>query len=200
MLLPRALRPFPLQLSIGTDICHVPRITRIITQDGQGWGARRFMRRILTPAERQTMEPKLERFLAASTTTSTSTSTSTTTTTTTQPAGRELQQLSQSLAGRFAAKEATKKAFGSRRLSWHDISVRLEGSRPYIVVRASRTSTSTSTSASSMVDIVPDIDAPTEAEDQVAQLSLSHDGEYAVAMVLAAATPSPSPVRLEITP
>lgn len=42
-------RPFPLPLSIGTDICQISRISRIL----EGRLASRFVQRVLVPAERR---------------------------------------------------------------------------------------------------------------------------------------------------
>lgn len=68
---------------------------------------------------------------------------------------------SEYLASRFASKEAYSKALGSgfRSLSPYDIEIRSEESgAPYIVYKGKR--------------------------DEKARLSISHDGEYAVAFVL----------------
>lgn len=43
----RPLRPFPLALGLGTDICHVVRIHNILRGPRRG----RFVRRILAPEE-----------------------------------------------------------------------------------------------------------------------------------------------------
>lgn len=56
--------PFP-PFSIGTDICHIPRITRIIVRDKDGRSITRFIRRILTEPERSMIRPKLDRYLNA---------------------------------------------------------------------------------------------------------------------------------------
>ena len=98
---------------------------------------------------------------------------------------------------RFAAKEATKKASVSRQLSWHDICVRVShSSRPFIVIRPtvkslpapvlSQIQEGSSESKAHGKASQGFVETEEETEEQVAQLSLSHDGEYAIAMVMVA--------------
>lgn len=48
------LRPFPLQIAVGTDIVHVSRIRAILQKDQTNPGhLERFLRRLLTPSERK---------------------------------------------------------------------------------------------------------------------------------------------------
>jgi len=48
------LRPFPLQIALGTDIVHVSRIRAILERDQRKPGhLERFLRRLLTPGERK---------------------------------------------------------------------------------------------------------------------------------------------------
>jgi holo-[acyl-carrier protein] synthase len=42
-------RPFPFALGIGTDICHIPRIQKILTNPKGS--AQHFFRKVLNPAE-----------------------------------------------------------------------------------------------------------------------------------------------------
>ncbi|KZF23587.1 4'-phosphopantetheinyl transferase [Xylona heveae TC161] len=75
--------------------------------------------------------------------------------------------LAQWMAGRFAAKEAAFKAVRSRRLQWHDVTIQSNASGAPLLVVSSNTASSNSDC------------------DQIAQLSISHDGDYATAIVLA---------------
>ncbi|RDA95144.1 hypothetical protein CP533_1823 [Ophiocordyceps camponoti-saundersi (nom. inval.)] len=106
------MKPFPLLgLSIGTDICQITRIRRILTKT---YG-KRFVDRILTPEEKGTTEARLR-------------------------LGRgDVAEQAVFLAGRFAAKEAVFKAFSrERRLTWHDVSVWKVDGRPVGLVRPLR--------------------------------------------------------------
>jgi hypothetical protein len=49
-------KPFPLPFNIGTDICSIPRILRILSQAN----ARNFIRRILTIEEREHYQERLD--------------------------------------------------------------------------------------------------------------------------------------------
>lgn len=51
----KPLRPFPLPLGVGTDICRISRIHAILGSAR----ARRFIDRVLTPEERARAEPRL---------------------------------------------------------------------------------------------------------------------------------------------
>ena len=74
----------------------------------------------------------------------------------------------ESLAARFAAKEAFAKAFrGNRTLGWHDVEVTMEGGRPALSLRGS-------------------------AAGFEAKLSLTHTHAHAVAVVMVRATPAKS--------
>lgn len=55
---------FPLALGIGTDICHVPRIARIITRRDEG-GIERFAGKIFNVFERKIFHTRLQRYRAA---------------------------------------------------------------------------------------------------------------------------------------
>ena len=79
------------------------------------------------------------------------------------------QNLANWVAGRWAAKEAAKKAWGASLISWKDLRVEHNPytGQPAIVCKPSPASLHDST-------------------EQEAILSISHDGEYAVATVIAA--------------
>ncbi|GAB1209511.1 hypothetical protein APSETT445_008290 [Aspergillus pseudonomiae] len=143
--------PFPVALNIGTDIVHLPRITRLLHR---GDYLTRFTRRILHDHEQRdfrtrfalpaTMNPPNPRANPNPNTT----------------------DMARWLAGRFAAKEAARKAApnGAASLGWKDVMVRVsetDTGRPEIVY----------------------LDGETP---RIGKLSISHDGEYVIATVLAA--------------
>lgn len=78
------------------------------------------------------------------------------------------------LAGRFAAKEAARKATpaGAASIGWKDVTVRVEDDNNAFGTGLSR-----------KPEVVYRKDG---AESRVGRLSISHDGEYVVATVLAA--------------
>ncbi|KAE8151825.1 4'-phosphopantetheinyl transferase superfamily [Aspergillus avenaceus] len=132
--------------NIGTDIVHLPRIARLIHRPDY---LPRFTRRILTDQEQHDFRTRFAL----------------------PPGSKSPPQLSPDmtrwLAGRFAAKEAARKAApeGAASLGWKDVMVRVgaateKGSaRPEIVYVG--------------------------GEERIGKLSISHDGEYVVATVLA---------------
>ncbi|KAL4889556.1 4'-phosphopantetheinyl transferase [Aspergillus ambiguus] len=139
--------PFPYALNIGTDIVHIPRIARLVRR---GDYLTRFTRRILSDQEQHDFRT---RFIAVD--------------------QRHLPSpfpitadMTRWLAGRFAAKEAARKAApgGAASLGWKDVLVRVghgeAKGRPEVVYAGE--------------------------EGQIGKLSISHDGEYVVATVLAA--------------
>ncbi|KAL1996422.1 hypothetical protein VTN49DRAFT_187 [Thermomyces lanuginosus] len=153
--------PFPYPLNIGTDIVHLPRILRLITRpakttsstssSAQQQNLHRFVRRILCEQEQEDFRRRFglqkhgEQSPIAVTT-----------------------DMARWLAGRFAAKEAARKAApgGAASIGWKDVCVRTDGeegrvsSRPEVVYRG--------------------------LDNRIGKLSISHDGEYVVATVLAA--------------
>ncbi|KAI9720263.1 MAG: hypothetical protein M1812_003081 [Candelaria pacifica] len=192
-------KAFPYPLGVGIDICHIPRVQSLITRDGGKWLSR-FAKRIFNDHERNAFKRKVDA----------------------SNNSRDNRLLAQWLAGRFAAKEAAFKAVGTRRLSWHDITIcdgrpvqpttdRCSGSgeacgsivrqiKPYALIHPPRRSPSPSKNPSAnrvcAEDTLPSIPETEEeplmeaqdgwdSECQVAELSISHDGDYATAVVLA---------------
>ncbi|KAI9824985.1 MAG: hypothetical protein M1819_000783 [Sarea resinae] len=171
--------PFPSSLSIGTDICHIARIQRLITRDAQGKSLQRFGRRIFNLYEQPEFERRVEDVI--------------------ERHGREqgMRKLAEWLAGRFAAKEAAIKAIRSRHITWHDITIRVppghkEKVAPQMVIAAAsasafasmKTGTVTAT-ATAAIRKSMEHEEDRDLEGAEARLSLSHDGEYATAVVLA---------------
>jgi holo-[acyl-carrier protein] synthase len=150
--------PFPFALNIGTDVVHLPRILRLISRRGRIDGEsylERFMRRILCSQEREDFHKRFHKPLS-------DTSSSSILQIALKP------DMARWLAGRFAAKEAARKAApgGAASLGWKDVMVRY--GQPEI-------------SGSSRPEVVY-----LGEESRVGKLSISHDGDYVVATVLAA--------------
>ncbi|RMD41674.1 hypothetical protein DV735_g3454, partial [Chaetothyriales sp. CBS 134920] len=103
-----------------------------------------------------------------------------------------VRRLSFFLAGRWAAKEAAKKAWRADLLGWRDLAV---AGPPEIVCRVEDApwdfdadelvDLASEEDANVMVEQETDMAAAAAVDEQVARLSISHDGEYAVATVLA---------------
>ncbi|KAL2218136.1 4'-phosphopantetheinyl transferase superfamily [Thermoascus aurantiacus ATCC 26904] len=155
--------PFPYALNIGTDIVHLPRILRVISRPGvRGTNSylERFTRRILCEQELSDFRARFPQLHATSTSES----------------HRRLEvsvEMARWLAGRFAAKEAARKAApgGASSIGWKDVLVRAEETgagpgRPEVVYL--------------------NRNGEGEGGGRVGKLSISHDGEYVVATVLAA--------------
>ncbi|OAL73138.1 hypothetical protein A7D00_2911 [Trichophyton violaceum] len=163
--------PFPFALNIGTDIVHIPRIQRLVARSvaastsldpaaatNQKTSLSRFVRRILCEQEQAYFKSKFRLSSIASDvqlppqpiTAQTST------------------EIARWLAGRFAAKEAARKAApgGASSVSWKEVMIRAEAGgdgRPEVVYFREGGSVG-----------------------QLGKLSISHDGEYVVATVIAA--------------
>ncbi|KAI9812423.1 MAG: hypothetical protein M1827_004654 [Pycnora praestabilis] len=187
-------KPFPYPLGVGIDICHIPRIRRLITKDN-GKYLDQFARRIFNSYEWEHFQVKLEDAKNAS-------------------HKDYMDGIAQWLAGRFAAKEAAFKAVSSRRLRFHDIiicgsnalssksdNVRMSRAPCALICspldRSSSSPKKKSLSVSSSEGIRGTEEdngsvgfmrekGVEEMEDyEIAQLSISHDGDYATAVVIA---------------
>ncbi|KAI5463184.1 hypothetical protein BGZ63DRAFT_402522 [Mariannaea sp. PMI_226] len=171
----KPLRPFPFPLNIGTDICQISRIYRILDSPR----AIRFVNRILAPQELARNDARLRVLKRTSDARSGLKSSSSEITT---PGAQlaheslaardpELWNCAAFLAGRFAAKEAAIKAHSFRRLSLHDVIIErraVEGER-----------------LGSGPPIARIKSAELKAEfDDSAMISISHDGDYATAVCL----------------
>ncbi|KAK2034394.1 hypothetical protein LX32DRAFT_394843 [Colletotrichum zoysiae] len=159
-------RPFPFPINIGTDICQVSRVYRLLASDR---GAS-FLRRVLTEDERA-LVPVCPPSGHGSTTKLESSQ------------DGDFQALKKHnpllwkqanfVAGRFAAKEATFKAHPFRRLSFHDITI------------ARRALVEGKASPNGSGPPVAVIRGEQEGEPgQTAMVSISHDGDYATAVCL----------------
>ncbi|RDW67165.1 holo-ACP synthase [Aspergillus mulundensis] len=153
--------PFPLALNIGTDIVHLPRITRLINRPG-GY-LTRFTRRILSEQEERDFRTRFSLPPVGSPTRQRNKDIEAKATVT--------SEMARWLAGRFAAKEAGRKAArgGAKAVGWKDVVVRVSDG-----------------AAEGRPDIVLFDDSEDGGRGRIGRLSISHDGEYVVATVLAA--------------
>lgn len=183
-------KPFPFPIRIGTDICHITRIFNILTNEN-GRKAQAFVSKVLTeqeilisknrlaglellgknssqannaeptksPAHHRELDPKKQGEQAGKAEVTISP----------KVWNNTVLRTATFLAGRFAAKEAAMKALQGRHIGFHDIIV-----KPGEVING-RTSAPTA-----MV-------RPEEhgAQWEEIMLSVSHDGEYASASVIA---------------
>ncbi|EEH44973.2 uncharacterized protein PADG_08622 [Paracoccidioides brasiliensis Pb18] len=164
--------PFPLPLNIGTDIVHLSRIYRLIHRKPANSGTyitttiylHRFIRRILC-------EQELNDFYAKFFPSHKSISNAVAAVPESALAGVNITEMARWLAGRFAAKEAARKAApgGATSISWKDVMVQVENEKG---------------GRSGKPEIVYLKDGG--ALGEVGKLSISHDGEYVIATVLAA--------------
>jgi holo-[acyl-carrier protein] synthase len=148
--------PFPYSLNIGTDVVHLPRILRLVNRPDY---LHRFTRRILHEQEQQDFRTRFFPLPPSSGA---------------EKAGINaiIPDMARWLAGRFAAKEAARKAApaGAASLGWKDVIVRVgeaDKGRPEIVY-------------------LDPLGGGGSGEGRVGKLSISHDGDYVVATVLAA--------------
>ncbi|KAI0011619.1 hypothetical protein F4779DRAFT_572603 [Xylariaceae sp. FL0662B] len=196
MMLTRGLSP----IGIGTDICKIARIHKNLTS-GQGV---RFVQRILTPEElQQERTAKILKCVYPSQSRNKSRAAE-------LSRDREFHRAATFMAGRFAAKEAVVKAYPLRKLFFHDILVMRQAD---LLDSSSLSLLSSSTRESLMHMLNPSAVGQTEREpteeeielssqpsggppvaivkgdavykDTYAPISISHDGDYAIAVCLA---------------
>lgn len=158
--------PISLPYTIGTDIVHIKRIREIIVRrlrpnDG-GKRLRRFLDRILHPLERQDFGKRFPALINICSNGHPQDS---------NPVLTAQFHESTWLAGRWAAKEAARKAWGAHTLGFKDVRVEVcKGGEVQIVCYGWRN---------------PAVGQVPERAEQTGRLSISHDGEYAVATVMA---------------
>lgn len=143
---------FPCNLSVGTDIVYLPRIRQLISKR-QGRNLIPFAKRILHPLELRDLSHRRPQWQAQH-----------------ENGCVDSDSLIKWLGGRFAAKEAARKALGATTLGWKDVRVEVKGSGEPQIICATRNTNN-------------------QHIEYEAKLSISHDGDYAVATVLAAAIP-----------
>ena len=144
---------FPYSLSVGTDVVYLPRIRRLINKR-EGRSLVHFAKRILHPLEIRDLTHRHPQWQVQH-----------------AGAGAGSDCLIKWLGGRFAAKEAARKAMGATTLGWKDVWVEVieRSGQPHIIC-ATR-------------------DVYNQNVEREAKLSISHDGDYVIATVLASAPP-----------
>ncbi|OJJ31163.1 hypothetical protein ASPWEDRAFT_72154 [Aspergillus wentii DTO 134E9] len=177
--------PFPYPLALGTDICHIPRIQRLLTDNSQKQ-VDRFSQRIFSPAERSFFQEQYDKVLQlreniadkADNEDNGQDESGTDKNLQRTQYERAFWKLSSWVAGRFAAKEAAMKAVYPHRLGWHQAEIlTVPGKmKPVLVLHVPPPQTADTNEGDG--DLPP-------LRRQVAQLSISHDGDYATATVLA---------------
>lgn len=174
--------PFPFALHIGTDIVHIPRITALLTRRGNY--LTRFTRRILCDQEQRDFHHRFKETLSLQQQSPNTSFASTRSSIITA-------DMTRWLAGRFAAKEAARKAApnGAASIGWKDVMVRVQE----LSDSDSNPDLNTGVAQSHLVDGLsrkPEIvylgTAKDGSDSRIGKLSISHDGEYVVATVLAA--------------
>lgn len=151
---------FPFDLRIGTDIIATNRIFSTL-KPNQG-RVDRLARRFLHPKELRDLNRRFPQWTSLGT-----------------QCESDRKQIAAWLAGRWAAKEAAKKAWGATLLSFTDLRVDVEqGGRPHILCDTAQESSSSSADAATGT-------ASLRVTEQAAQLSISHDGDYTIATVMA---------------
>ncbi|KZZ96230.1 4'-phosphopantetheinyl transferase [Ascosphaera apis ARSEF 7405] len=179
---------FPVPFNVGSDIVHLPRISRVLA----GKYANRFVQRILRDEETADFRKRfhLTKSISGGS----------------NPANGQQQDkriigdnfktpgdleltMTRWLAGRFAAKEAARKAapLGAGSLSWKDILVRVE-EQPSLDAGAASKVRGSRRPEVLYLRGYSDQAVKNAGEDAIARagkLTISHDGEYVVATVLA---------------
>ncbi|KAH9868818.1 hypothetical protein J1614_007892 [Plenodomus biglobosus] len=174
-------RPFPYPLLVGNDICRIDRIRKIITGiDGTKAELRpltKFMQRLLTPPE---MKYFWRRFSP-------------------EDIERRTDDVSQYLAGRFAAKEACRKAcphFDKTSRGFQQIMIlpiasrdELQSARPQALILDTLYGTpeASEPGVAQEKPLVREIltgNMPGSLNGQICEISISHDSEYATAVAI----------------
>ncbi|KAI9774587.1 MAG: hypothetical protein M1840_002836 [Geoglossum simile] len=167
--------PFPYPISIGIDICRIRRVYDLISKDRGKWRGP-FLRKVFNPRELRLLGSTLRAKQLSLT----------------SACPRQTWGLAQFLAGRWAAKEAAIKAIRSRRVRFHEITVESKKGLPHMLIdlpEAHATEENTTGEAATRQVIGGMEDEAEEEGAEVgtfeAKLSISHDGAYATAIVMA---------------
>lgn len=178
-------RPFPSpSLSVGTDICHIPRVLRLVNNPEL---FPRFLNRIFTKPERAAFQTRFSELLKQESGP-------------VDDAGSKeklfvRQGIAAHLAGRWAAKEAVIKACTWRRLLLSDVRIAKHEHNHSIYgvildqVKAAR-------DEEDALDFSKEVEVGMVAAEedarpgQTVKVSISHDGDYATAVCLAAEEPA----------
>lgn len=143
---------FPLNLRIGTDIIATDRILSPVKPDVKRMV--RLSKRFLHPRELNDLNRRFPEWRLAE-----------------RHDNLQPRQAAAWIAGRWAAKEAAKKAWDAALLSFRDLRVEIESGGGVCIICDTHLQEGLSSSR--------------QVTEQVAQLSISHDGDYTLATVLA---------------
>ncbi|KAH0536129.1 hypothetical protein FGG08_006972 [Glutinoglossum americanum] len=173
-------RPFPYPISVGIDICKIHRIYDLISKDNGKWH-RPFLRKIFNPRELKALQQTLKEKQLPPTNGQT----------------HNTRGLAEFLAGRWAAKEAAIKAIRSRRVRFHEITIGSKDGRPHMLIDTPprpQTTKNTPGNKAALRQLGGGTGNEVEGEAEEAheaRLSISHDGAYATAIVIAIDEPPP---------
>ncbi|EME79432.1 uncharacterized protein MYCFIDRAFT_79493 [Pseudocercospora fijiensis CIRAD86] len=184
-------RPFPSQLRVGTDICQVSRIAKLIAKQRRpdskpGASLHSFLRHLLTFRERLEFDLRYDKENKGYDT------------------GKPSVSVIHHLAGRWAAKEAIIKALKPRKVTFADIEVlRRPGSNSTVGVILDRRADADAAGKHYRKTFEPGNEKASleelaqkalalwrSAEGQEVQVSISHETEYATAVCLAPEMPA----------
>ncbi|KAK7927092.1 hypothetical protein PG985_004090 [Apiospora marii] len=177
---------------LGNDICHIPRVYRILTS----CHAQRFIARVLTAEERSEARPRaLLQCIALRPSSQIDQSDAPWATGASDNRIPNVWKAAVFMAGRFAAKEAAIKAHSSRRLTFEDIRIvrTRPAARPLQGVDEGKDreeddtgddATTNGAALSSGPPVAVIKGYPPGQPDTTAMLSISHDGDYAAAVCL----------------
>ncbi|KAI9785323.1 MAG: hypothetical protein M1839_000340 [Geoglossum umbratile] len=161
-------RPFPYPISIGIDICKIHRIYDLISKDNGKW-RRPFLKKIFNSRELRVLQSTLgEKQLSP-----------------TSIHLHETWRLAQFLAGRWAAKEAAIKAMRSHRVKFHEITIESRRGLPYMLIDLPLRARAAAENTTKIAGMEDEEEVKAEVETHEARLSISHDGAYATAIVMA---------------
>ena len=186
-----ALRPFPFpSLSIGTDIAHIPRIARLVASQRT---LPRFLRKVLTSREEREFHIRFSKSGYANAGSDSEIGGE-------ARDSRWVDEAARFLAGRWAAKEAIVKACSWRSLTFDEIQIRKEtgSKRIYGVILDKPEVRRTMRNMHTEQDVRSNDEESEYVGDQgnddpagqVVKISISHDGEYATAVCMAAEEPT----------
>ncbi|SPQ25257.1 60bd37af-2f45-4256-9954-3de067f1fd9b [Thermothielavioides terrestris] len=160
--------PFPYPLRIGTDICRIGRIQRIL-QSARG---PRFIQRVLAPEELAHTRPAVRAVLDAAAAAARSNSSNGNSN---SSVGTRTQ--ASTVEWRWAAKEAAFKAHAHLRLGFHDVLILTPSETEAEIVKPE----AAWPRAPAPVAVIKPGDG---RRDQMAMVSISHDGQYATAVCI----------------
>ncbi|KAH7030908.1 uncharacterized protein B0I36DRAFT_115814 [Microdochium trichocladiopsis] len=174
-----------LPFAIGNDICHIPRIYKILSARHGS----RFVHKILT--QQETQQPRarsvLQCILAPN-------QDPIDPVTVGSVRNEKLRRAAEYMAGRFAAKEAAIKAHPQHSLTYHQIEI--QRMKAHVMVASQAHKTTGSPSEHDPVSSGPPIAIIHPGDGQPstsASVSISHDGDYATAVCLGFPTSSNNP-------